>query len=117
MQEMLRKRLTDALDDCRVRACPDAELDEQPRLDACADENEFASRVVEVGMHLALRRRLEERRGEIEAALKRLDTGCYGGCEDCGEEIGLARLMANPTAHLCVHCQADSERGQLRRCA
>ncbi|MBU1042631.1 MAG: TraR/DksA family transcriptional regulator [Proteobacteria bacterium] len=117
MQEMLRKRLIDALADCRVRACPDAELDEQPRLDACADENEFASRVVEVGMHLALRRRLEERRGEIEAALKRLDRGCYGDCEECGEEIGLARLMANPTAQLCVYCQADSERGQLRRCA
>ncbi|MDP2847657.1 MAG: TraR/DksA family transcriptional regulator [Humidesulfovibrio sp.] len=117
MLEMLRKRLLDALDGCRVRPCPDAELDEQPRLDACADENEFASRVVEVGMQIALRRRLEERRGEIEAALKRMDTGCYGDCEECGEEIGLARLMANPTAQLCVHCQADNERGRLRRCA
>ena len=117
MQEMLRKRLIDALDTCRLRACPDAELDEQPRLDACADENEFASRVVEVGLHLALRRRLEERRSEIEAALKRLDTGAYGICEDCGEEIGLARLMASPTAQLCVHCQADNECSLLRRCA
>ncbi len=117
MQEMLRKRLIDALDGCRLRTCSDAELDDQPRLDACADENEFASRVVEVGMHLALRRRLEERRSEIEAALKRMDTGCYGNCEECGEDIGLARLTANPTASLCVHCQADNERGLLRRCA
>ena len=117
MQEILRKRLIDALETCRLRPCPDAELDDQPRLDACADENEFASRVVEVGMQLALRRRQEERHSEIEAALKRMDTGCYGTCEDCGEDIGMARLMANPTAHLCVHCQADNERGQLRRCA
>ncbi|KAF0233756.1 MAG: TraR/DksA family transcriptional regulator [Humidesulfovibrio sp.] len=117
MQEMLRKRLIDALDGCRLRPCPDAELDEQPRLDACADENEFASRVVEVGMQLALRRRLEERRREIESALKRMDTGVYGTCEECGDEIGLARLTANPIAHLCVHCQAESELGLLRRCA
>lgn len=117
MQEMLRKRLIDALDACHVRACSDAELDDQPRLDACADENEFASRVVEVGLHLALRRRLDERRIEIEAALKRLDTGCFGTCEECGEDIGLARLTANPTAQLCVYCQADCERGLLRRCA
>ena len=117
MQGMLRKRLLDALEACCPRPCPDAELNEEPRLDACADENEFASRVAEVGLHLALRRRLEERRGEIEAALKRMDTGVYGVCEECGEDIGPARLCANPTAHLCVHCQADSERGRLSRCA
>jgi len=117
MQEMLRKRLLDAMDACCLKACPDADLDDQPRLDACADENEYASRVVEVGMQLALRRRLEERRVEIEEALGRLDAGNYGVCEDCGEDIGLARLMASPTASLCVHCQADSERGPLKRCA
>lgn len=117
MQGMLRKRLMDALDACCVRACPVAELEEQPRLDACADENEYASRVVEVGMQLALRRRLEERRGEIERALSRMDTGVYGVCEDCGDDIGLARLTANPTALYCVHCQADRERDFYRRCA
>jgi DnaK suppressor protein len=116
MQEMLRKRLLDALDACCLKACPDADLDDQPRLDACADENEYASRVVEVGMQLALRRRLVERRAEIEEALERLDAGQYGVCEECGDDIGVARLMANPTATLCVHCQAESER-MLPRCA
>ena len=117
MQEMMRKRLIDALDSCYLRVCSDAGLDAEPRLDACADENEFASRIVEVGMHLTLRRRLEERRREIEAALKRMDTGVYGVCEECGDEIGLARLNANLTAQLCVHCQTDNELGLLRRCA
>lgn len=117
MQENIRKRLMDALDACCLRACADPELNEQPRLDACADENEFASRVVEVGMHLALRRRMEDRRNEIEDALRRMDNGDYGTCEECGEEIGLARLMANPTAQLCVHCQSDRESAPYRRCA
>lgn len=117
MQNLLRQRLLSALESCSYAACADPELDDQPRLDVCADENEYASRVVEVGMQLALRRRLDERRCQIEDALKRLDTGGYGVCEECGDDIGLSRLMASPTATLCVCCQADSERGLYLRCA
>lgn len=117
MQGTLRTQLLNALNALTLPACPDADLDDTPRLDACADENEYASRVVEVGMQLALRRRLEERRIEIEAALKRLDTGVFGVCEECGDDIGQARLMASPTALLCVQCQSDRECAPYRRCA
>lgn len=117
MQTNLRQQLMDALNGLMPPVAPDPELDDATRLDACADENEYASRVVEVGMQLALRRRMEERRAEIEEALGRMDAGTYGVCEDCGEDIAPARLFANPTARLCVHCQADRERGPLPRCA
>lgn len=121
MQGTLRQQLLTALDGLAVPACPDAEMDDTPRLDACADENEYASRVVEVGMQLALRRRMEARRQEIEEALSRMDVGGYGVCEECGDDIGAARLFANPTARLCVHCQSDRESGhdrdQYQRCA
>ncbi|HWR03141.1 MAG TPA: TraR/DksA C4-type zinc finger protein, partial [Humidesulfovibrio sp.] len=59
----------------------------------------------------------EARRAEIEEALARMDVGDYGACEDCGEDIAPARLFANPTARLCVHCQADRESAPIRRCA
>ena len=117
MQGTLRQQLLTALDGLTIPVNPDADMDDTPRLDACADENEYASRVVEVGMQLALRRRMEARRLEIEEALSRMDIGVYGVCEDCGEEIGAARLIANPTAKLCVHCQADRERAHYLRCA
>jgi DnaK suppressor protein len=117
MQEALRKQLMTALTSLTPPACPDIDLDDTPRLDACADENEYASRVVEVGMQLALRRRMEDRRHEIEEALGRMDIGVYGVCEECGEDISLARLFANPTARLCVHCQADRESTLRRQCA
>jgi len=109
MQGTLRQQLLNALHGLTPPVCPDAEMDDTPRLDACADENEYASRVVEVGMQLALRRRMEARRKEIEEALARMDTGVYGVCEECGDDIGPARLFANPTARLCVHCQSDRE--------
>lgn len=117
MQTNLRQQLMDSLNGLTPLPCPDPDMDDTPRLDACADENEYASRVVEVGMQLTLRRRMESRRAEIEEALARMDSGEYGSCEDCGEDIAMARLLANPTAKLCVHCQADRENAPYRRCA
>lgn len=113
MHETLKIMLLEALDACTPQL--DAEVDEAAsRLDPCADENEYASRLSEVGIALSLRRRMRERRREIESALKRLDAGSYGLCDECGDDIGLARLMATPSATLCVHCQAERERGLLR---
>lgn len=54
-------------------------------------------------------RDLEELR-EIEAALQRMEAGGYGDCEECGNEIGYARLEAQPTATRCVECQAQHEK-------
>ena len=41
----------------------------------------------------------------IDLALTKLDSGIYGLCSDCGEEIDLVRLEVNPTALRCVRCQ------------
>lgn len=116
MHKYLRERLEDALCECSLPTHEGFE-DEEQRIDPCADENEYASRVVEVGLRLILRSRMDQRRGQIEEALKRLDLGGYGECEECGEDIGLARLMANPVATLCVTCQADREEQASRLCA
>jgi DnaK suppressor protein len=40
----------------------------------------------------------------IAAALARIDTGTYGDCLSCGEEIAEARLDADPAATLCIAC-------------
>lgn len=47
----------------------------------------------------------------IAAALRRIDDGTYGICEDCDGPIGLARLQAFPTARLCIECKELHERG------
>jgi DnaK suppressor protein len=41
---------------------------------------------------------------EVELALHRLDTGRFGVCESCGEEISEVRLNALPWARLCLQC-------------
>ena len=40
----------------------------------------------------------------IQAALERIADGSYGACEECGEDIGVARLQAIPEATRCVEC-------------
>ena len=54
---------------------------------------------------------------ELETALKKLSENDYGVCEECGDNIGVARLKANPSARLCVLCQSEVEDGLGRRCA
>ena len=48
---------------------------------------------------------------QIDEALDRIDEGGFGLCEDCGDEIGEARLLALPYATLCVECKAKQELG------
>jgi RNA polymerase-binding protein DksA len=47
---------------------------------------------------------------DIEAALQRVRKDEYGVCIDCGDDIGLARLQAYPTAKRCIACQEKRER-------
>lgn len=46
----------------------------------------------------------------LQAALRRIGDGSYGLCVDCGAEIPLGRLRAQPAAARCVECQARHEK-------
>lgn len=41
---------------------------------------------------------------DIENALRRLEKGTYGNCEDCGARIADNRLDALPHTNLCISC-------------
>ncbi|MEM1391600.1 MAG: RNA polymerase-binding protein DksA [Pseudomonadota bacterium] len=61
---------------------------------------------------LELRTRDRQRKliSKIDAAIRRIDSGTYGYCEDTGEPIGLRRLEARPTATLSLEAQERHER-------
>lgn len=61
--------------------------------------------------NLELRTRDRERKliRKIEEALQMIDDDEYGYCTCCGEEIGLRRLEARPTAKLCIDCKTLDE--------
>ena len=60
---------------------------------------------------LELRTRDRERKllKKIAQSLARLETGDYGYCDETGEPIGLARLLARPTATLSLEAQQRRE--------
>lgn len=61
---------------------------------------------------LELRTRDRQRKlvGKIDSALRRLDEGTYGYCEETGEPISLKRLDARPIATLSIEAQERHER-------
>ncbi len=74
-----------------------------------ADPNDRATQ--ESDMALELRNRDRERKliKKIDEIIAKIDAGDYGYCESCGVEIGLKRLLARPTATLCIDCKTLEE--------
>jgi len=52
---------------------------------------------------------VEAELADVDRALRRLDDGTYGTCEDCGNPIGDDRLEAMPAASFCVSHQSEAE--------
>ncbi len=46
---------------------------------------------------------------KINKALDSMNRGIYGLCEECDGEVGFERLMARPTAEMCIVCKEESE--------
>jgi DnaK suppressor protein len=68
-----------------------------------ASERDLAVRILE-GNSSRLR--------EVQAALRRMDTGTFGVCIDCEENINVKRLAAIPWAGYCIVCQEAADREQ-----
>ena len=81
----------------------------QDEITAYADPNDRASQ--ESDMALELRNRDRERKliKKIDVTLLNIKNKEYGYCNLCGEEIGLNRLLARPTATLCIDCKTLDE--------
>lgn len=79
------------------------------------DPNDRATHESEATLELRTRDRYRKLIAKIDAALRRIDRGAYGYCEETGEPIGVARLEARPIATLSVEAQEAHERDELRR--
>lgn len=79
------------------------------------DKNELADPLDEASINIQASQELRFRNREsfylkkINKSLAGIERGEYGLCEDCGIEIGFERLMARPTAELCITCKEEAE--------
>ncbi|UAL09412.1 RNA polymerase-binding protein DksA [Caulobacter segnis] len=75
-----------------------------------ADLADRASSETDRALELRTRDRQRKLISKIDQALRRVEDGSYGYCEETGEPIGLARLDARPTATLSLEAQERHER-------
>ena len=73
------------------------------------DEAERATRETENSLELRTRDRYRKLISKIDKALRRIEEGSYGFCEETDEEIGIDRLDARPIATLSLDAQERRE--------
>jgi DnaK suppressor protein len=74
------------------------------------DITDWASAEMQRNFQLRTRDRERKLLSKIEEALRRIDEGSYGYCEETNEPIGIRRLEARPIATLSIEAQERHER-------
>jgi DnaK suppressor protein len=74
------------------------------------DEVDQASSEYMQAFSFRLRGREKFLMDKIQLALRKIDEGTYGTCEECEETIALKRLQARPEAPLCIQCKEAQEK-------
>ncbi|MBI3592778.1 MAG: RNA polymerase-binding protein DksA [Nitrospirae bacterium] len=71
----------------------------------------------EIDRNFMLRLKGRERKllNKIEEAIEKIDSGNYGICEVCGEEINIKRLEARPVTTMCIECKTEQEEEEKLR--
>ena len=74
-----------------------------------ADPVDRASQEEEFAFELRTRDRERKLISKIGVSIEQIKQDDYGWCESCGDEIGVKRLEARPTATHCIHCKTLDE--------
>jgi DnaK suppressor protein len=78
--------------------------------DDLPDEIDLASSEYSQSMIFRLRDREKFLLKKIDKALQRIETGNFGICERCEDEISIKRLEARPVTTLCIRCKEEQEK-------
>ncbi|HEX5125488.1 MAG TPA: RNA polymerase-binding protein DksA [Rhodocyclaceae bacterium] len=105
-----RERLLAMRDELQRKV--DETVEHMREQESVADPADRATVEEEHALELRTRDRERKLLKKIDQALARINDDSYGYCEETGEPIGLARLLARPTATLSVEAQTRRERMQ-----
>jgi DnaK suppressor protein len=93
----------------------------QATVDLVNDEPYFTDAVdqaaaeTDKNLNLQMKNRDRNILWQIDEALRRIETGNFGECQQCGESIAEARIRAFPFTTLCIDCKAELESEQNHR--
>lgn len=107
-RELLETKRKAVLDRARKTLTEDMTLDPND----LPDEMDLASSEYLQSFEFRLRGREKYHLAKLERALKKIDQGIFGICEECEEPISKKRLEARPETGLCIRCKEDQERDE-----
>ena len=105
-KQMLEEKRDQILQNAKSTLAEDMTLDAND----LPDEMDLASSEYLQSFTFRLRGREKVFLDKIEKALRKIEDGSFGICEECGEEISIKRLEARPETNLCIRCKEDQER-------
>lgn len=108
--EFFRERLLDMQKELLQKADVTSERLREHEVEA--DPTDQATIEEEYALELRARDRERKLLKKIDEALRRIEDGSYGWCEETGEPIGIPRLIARPTATLSIEAQSRREMKQ-----
>lgn len=115
-REELRKMLLSLREETlkKIEEEVGAKIKEDPRFTTLStmDIGDLSQFDLDADINYSLLQGHLERLRNINEALRRLEEGTYGYCEECGREIGIKRLKVLPFARYCVECQGRLEKIQ-----
>ncbi|MGR5448634.1 TraR/DksA family transcriptional regulator [Vibrio sp. PNB22_3_1] len=110
--EKYKVRLQDAMKSCISRCDELREELLEVNAEVFTDELDKAQRDGELAQIRGELDRLDKQIGRQQYALRLIEEGEYGWCEECGCDIDLQRLDSRPESVFCVHCQEVQERNE-----
>ena len=112
------KRFRGILEGMRDRILANAKLEDRegPETDVANTPNEMdlATLTEDQSFRYRLHDRSVNLLRKIDQAIEKIDSGTFGICEECGEEIAAERLRARPIATLCIDCKEDQEKTERK---
>ncbi|MCS6995887.1 MAG: RNA polymerase-binding protein DksA [Casimicrobiaceae bacterium] len=108
--EFFRAKLTELYQQILANASDTG--DHLREVEIATDPSDRATQEEEYTLELRTRDRERKLLKKVEKALRMIDEGTFGYCEETGEPIGIPRLLARPTATLSIEAQERRERMQ-----
>ena len=100
LEQELQQGLDSSADSARPVKLDQSSVGRLSRMDAMQQQ----------AMAQATRNKLRLRLQQCRAAMGAMDSGDYGYCKKCEEEIGFLRLSARPESPFCIACQRQADR-------
>jgi len=109
LRRMLIQRREEIVREAKAEIAKYIKGDKKQLVDTALDNGDWS--IVNLSEDIVLRQLTSHRTIllKIDEALRKLDEGTYGKCEDCGDDISEERLKVLPFATLCRDCQEKKE--------